>query len=385
MATQNDINVLETQVVSQYLTDAFHSMRVEVSNAEDQLKELLNQTFNRLTGENTKIADQKKKENEDFNNALDIACDIAKVKLYVHMQKILEKMVESFHQNKDVQDRLQRYIKTLSYPSSPVPIVLPMAQETPQQYNEKMLEEAKIALQSNYAQQTQIEQHMLENWGATTFKEGLLIQTALMHEDIADSIDKMEFLDVITTEDGAKIDPDDFAPEISQRAREEFHQLNDDFEDFLTEYEFTSPQIAVEKSNRVDITPEAPEAPEMGDTPPQIHVRKLIKSQFEIDSELQMISRARKAYDHIRDPLVKDNIKKNDEGVAINKNSGIRLAVEYTKGIATKVVALEHKIENFYKDTHMKKDLQNMATKLEHKVDALTEKLSLKHVSPRGP
>jgi hypothetical protein len=385
MPTKNDINIPESQVVSQYLTDAFHLMRVEISNAEDQLRTVLNQTFNRLTGENTKIADKKKKENQDFNNALDIACDIAKTKLYVHMQKIREKMVESFHQNQDIQERLQRYIKTLSYPNNPVPLQLPLPQATPQEYNEKMLEEAKIALQSNHAQQTQIEQHMLENWGATTWREGLLIQTSMLHEDIAESIEKMDFLNVITTEDGSRIDPDDYAPEVSQRAREEFNHLNDDFEDFLNAYEYSSPYIDDVQSDHVDVNPEAPEAPSIDVNATKFQVKKMVKSQMAIDAELQLMHKARHAYDNIGGPLVKDNIQKNDEGVAINKNSGIRMAVGFAKGLSAQIVAMEDKMEGFFKDDRMKKNLQNMATKLEEKVAGLGAQLHHKPASPRNP
>jgi hypothetical protein len=376
--------VLESHVVSQYLTDANHSQRIAVTNAQQTLEAVLIETFSRLSVENNKLANKKKQENLDFDNAVTIACEIAKIKLLVHLTKMIAQMVQAFHEDKEksIKEHLQRFTKILDYSTNPVPLVLPTKHDSPESYTEKILTQAKIALEAIAVQQEQIKTHMLDTWGATTWEEGWKIQVDNIHEQMAESIDNLEFLEIIEKPDGSSIDPDDLDPEVSQNAREEMHHVNDEFQDFLEEYVPSSPYIDTTHDLPNYENPEAPAAPAIEETIIPAPVMTFSRpTQMTRDAELKLIHDTRQAMTKIGKPLIEENNVEVDKH-KVNKNSALRLAVRYTDSVSGNIKTLEDKMNAFAKDSHMLKNLQNLATSIEEKVNQVNQGLHHRPASP---
>jgi hypothetical protein len=360
----------ESQVVKAYMSAKTHGIEAKVAALEDKLKLTADQTFIRLNQENQKAAKKKQQENQDFGNALELACILIKIKLTLFYEKMITEMIKTFHDDKAIAERYQRYLEKLANPDNPYPLLLPQQNQSVDDYQKQVMNETKNYLEHISIQQQETRNRITQDWGAETFEAGLKIQTEIIHGKLAQSINKLEFLNVVQQSDGSTIDLTKIDPEVAEKARNEFNKVNDSLQTFLNERTPTSPVI-IEDDNPY-VNPEAPQAPAIEETiTPSPKITFARRSQLEIDADLFFIKQSRDAFKNIGEPLIEKNLVPVDGKTTIDKNSNLRLAVRVTDTINEDIKALDKKINNFQKDNAMLNQLTNLKTETQEKINKM--------------
>jgi hypothetical protein len=386
----------DADVVKKFLTDASHKQFDLVIKVEEKLTGIAEKELARVSQENQKTAEKKKKGNQEFSFALDLACIIKEIKLIIYYQTIITEMIKSFHEKLDIQaiqTKLQRYTDKLENPSNPLPIQMPGSKESASEYQEKIIAEAKQALEIIQDKQTELASRMIASWGSTDWAEGLKIQTAAIHKKEYDNIEKLEFLEVILQPDGSKIDPEDVAPEVSQIARVEMHKVNDDLENFLNNWEDRSPVLTDPDPDydggrgpafEAEVGENVPQAPAVDGSEMKLRVQFNIRSQLDIDTELFLINKARDAFKNIGEPLIHpvESAAGQDAGAVVDKNSALRIAVRYSGHISEEIHALEEKANAFKLDKQAANKLENRGVALVSKIHEMELKAGMQEQRP---
>ena len=127
---------------------------------EDQRIAAVKQIFNDISANNSKEAEKKKLENEDFADAIDMACLLSEIRLTIHFSKMIERIIEAA---RDQEIQLQRTERNSSNaaPANPYPVVLPQKNQTPEEYKTKIIAEVRAVLADIQTRQKDIKVNLL--------------------------------------------------------------------------------------------------------------------------------------------------------------------------------------------------------------------------------
>jgi hypothetical protein len=386
----------ETNVISAFLSNNDHVAKASTAKRQRDIKMTGEKSFQQMTFNNKKAAAKTQRENQEFGMAVNLAALISEIKLLLHYKTMVEKILE-VRAEVDAKSE-QRYHEMLADQRNPFPVTLPQAQQSPADYKKNVLDEANIFLAALSDKQSALENSIKENWGANTWQEGLKIQLDDLHEKMDKRIENYEFLNVVETADGGKINISKIDPEIGEKARAAFREVNDALRDFLNERPPPSPAIyepfdIVQGVNAPEAPPTASRAVIFGEQAPQAPgidtqapaQKKIIShSQEATDREIFLINELlHKGFNKVDPALIgKNEVEVNAETKAkINVNSLVRLAVRYSHALADDIKKVEDKAQKFVDDSHLLKGIKHLVENAKKEVVKLEAELQLK-ISP---
>jgi hypothetical protein len=371
-----DYPPVDAKLVSDHLADKKHAVKANAAKWQREINKTAEKSFQQMTFNNKKAAAKTQRENQEFGMAVNLAALLSEIKLLLHYKTMVEKILE-VGAEVDAKSQ-QRYQELLADQRNPFPITLPQPEQSTADYRKNILNDAMIFLDSLSEKQAALQNRIRENWGADNWQDGLKKQADALHEKINERIENYEFLNVIETADGNKIDITQLAPEVTETARAAMHEVNDSLKSFINEIQ--PPEPSNYEKFDIAIGEQAPLAPTL-DPLTLTSLTSSIggnRSQAETDLEVFLINEYRKGFGKIGEPLIKEKeiVIDPETKTSVNANSNIRLALRSTDTLSNDVKNLADKAQKFVNDTHLlngvnklvenaKQDLVKLQTELQ--------------------
>jgi hypothetical protein len=371
-----DYPPVDAKLVSDHLADKKHAVKANAAKWQREINKTAEKSFQQMTFNNKKAAAKTQRENQEFGMAVNLAALLSEIKLLLHYKTMVEKILE-VGAEVDAKSQ-QRYQELLADQRNPFPITLPQPEQSTADYRKNILNDAMIFLDSLSEKQAALQNRIRENWGADNWQDGLKKQADALHEKINERIENYEFLNVIETADGNKIDITQLAPEVAETARAAMHEVNDSLKSFINEIQ--PPEPSNYEKFDIAIGEQAPLAPTL-DPLTLTSLTSSIggnRSQAETDLEVFLINEYRKGFGKIGEPLIKEKeiVIDPETKTSVNANSNIRLALRSTDTLSNDVKNLADKAQKFVNDTHLlngvnklvenaKQDLVKLQTELQ--------------------
>jgi hypothetical protein len=371
-----DYPPVDAKLVSDHLADKKHAVKANAAKWQREINKTAEKSFQQMTFNNKKAAAKTQRENQEFGMAVNLAALLSEIKLLLHYKTMVEKILE-VGAEVDAKSQ-QRYQELLADQRNPFPITLPQPEQSTADYRKNILNDAMIFLDSLSEKQAALQNRIRENWGADNWQDGLKKQADALHEKINERIENYEFLNVIETADGNKIDITQLAPEVAETARAAMHEVNDSLKSFINE--MPPPEPSNYEKFDIAIGEQAPLAPTL-DPLTLTSLTSSIggnRSQAETDLEVFLINEYRKGFGKIGEPLIKEKeiVIDPETKTSVNANSNIRLALRSTDTLSNDVKNLADKAQKFVNDTHLlngvnklvenaKQDLVKLQTELQ--------------------
>lgn len=365
-------------------SDQEHYKRALATQMIEQLKIAADQRVERLAEENKKEAEKKKRENEDFDAAINLACVLSEIRLTLHFERMIDRLISASHDH-DVhiaKERAHRYFENFQDPKYTV--TLPLPNQNPEQYKTMALLEAQSVIRQIRVKEVEVVKRMHETWGKS-WEDGLEKQTQKAREILETK--KADFFkpDIILGTDKHPIDPEaqekirkQLTPvieEISLCLKDQLIKLK---EKMAREAELEKEQGGIIIGESAPQAPAmdkkkkeaAPAAPELGaeveayreelikysDSP---EAKKIVRfTELELVLEPLVVNLIRKL--DLGAPIIPEHMKKDDKGVEYNANTGIRIGKRYYNNVIGALDDIIDAAKNYLKDEALLKNLTAM-------------------------
>jgi hypothetical protein len=375
------------QVLDKYLGDAAHSKQDKAAKIEAQKITLANKNFHDIHESNNKEAEQKKRDNEDFIEAINLIKILNDTRLFLYFAKVIENIVEATlkEEHQFAQQRTER-IALINSTALKYPPHLPLPDKTQAdvKYKEQIVASAKAIIQEIKVQKNVIETRMKnpDNWGATTWEAGLEIQAEKLHAKL--KAKKENFANVIVHND-----PEKKLTKLQEVIVDDaFDDVNNAIKKQLLEMPIPTPAIEHDKKDDVILGNEAPDISHLA--PPVFsHTFPAYKSQLGKNIELSAIHAAIKGYGKIKnkDESIIETKEEQASGektdARFNVNTNIRLAVRYAASVTDELEAVAKNAAQFAQDSATLTHLSKQEKEIEAKLMAVEAKTELEFTAPR--
>lgn len=374
---------IEAKVVSDYLANKTHAVKADAAKWRREVSRTAEKSFQQMTFNNRKAAAKTQRENQEFGMAVNLAALLSEIKLLLYYQTMVAKILE-VRAEVDAKSQ-QRYQEILGDQRNPFPVSLPQPEQSAADYKKHILDDANIFLDGLREKQAALQDRILENWGADNWEDGLKKQADTLHEKINERIENYEFLNVIETADGSKIDITQYAPEVGTQAREAMHEVNDSLKSFINE--MPPPTHSNYEEFKIVLGEQAPLAPTLDSQTIISRNATASKPQAEANLELFLINEYRKGFGKIGEPLIKEKevAVAQETKTSVNANSNIRLALRMTDGMSNDLKNFADKAQKFVNDTHLLKGVNKLVESAKQEVVKLETELQAKTISRPHP
>jgi hypothetical protein len=382
------------QVLDKYLGNDAHRKQDKVAKIEAQKTTLANENFYRIHESNNKEAEQKKRDNEEFIEAINLIEILNDTRLFLYFAKVIAKIVEAVRKEElqFAEQRTERIAlinsAVLKYPAHlPLPDKKQSEVKYDVKYKEQIVVTAKAILKEIEVKKEVIETRMKnpDNWGATTWDAGLEIQAEKLHTKLAAK--KENFANVIMHND----------PERKLTEQQEvivydaFDDVNDELKKHVLEMPIPTPAIEHDKKNDIVF---GKDAPDISNLPLPVFnytfpAKGVYKSQLGKNIELGAIHAAINGYGKIKNKD-KNIIESKEEKASGEKtdakfdaNTNIRLAVRYAASVTDELEAVAKNAAQFAQDSAALTNLSKLEKATTANLHALETKTELKFTAPR--
>jgi hypothetical protein len=354
-----------------------HLKFVKLTKIQNKVQTVIVQRFDELKINNKKSTEQKKQENQEFNDALDLACVLNEIKLYIHFSKLIENMLEmSLEKEIFIQQQYQRFIDKIQSSDNPYPLMIPQKNDSPKDFNTQVLAEALATIARITDREAELENEMREAWG-DTWEAGLKIHTDTVHENINERINNLEFLTLLTKPDGRNFNPENIDNADIHKVKAEFNNVNDALRAFYNEKPMPAPARIYEfKITEGESAPQAP-ALEKSDVKP-VENSTPRKSQLKADEEIFLIEKFMQAFKNAGKHLEVNSDTK------IQSNDSLRSAMKFTNVVSKDIQFLHDKINKVARATGELLHLGDMKTEAQHLVEKIENNLGSRDTRSPG-